>query len=92
MEKNDENKMLQIKDFYESGLSTIKISKELKISQKLIIDYLKDKNLLKNSRLSKEDEEKIISLYEEGKEIDYIMKLFPKDRSTINNVLRKKQS
>ena len=89
MEKNDENKMLQIKDFYESGLSTIKISKELKISQKLIIDYLKDKNLLKNSRLSKEDEEKIISLYEEGKEIDYIMKLFPKDRSTINNVLRK---
>ena len=89
MEKIDETKMLQIKDLYKSGLSTRKISQELKISQKRIINYLKDENLLKNSRLSKEDIEKVISLYEEGKDVDYIMNLFSKDRSTINNVLNK---
>ena len=49
MEKIDETKMLQIKDLYKSGLSTRKISQELKISQKRIISYLKDENLLKQS-------------------------------------------
>jgi len=84
----------QIIDLYASGLSTLKIAKELKIGQRTVLKKLIKHNIIRrqhSNKITPEIEKEIIKLYLDGQSTYQIAKIFNLNGASVRDFLKKRK-
>ena len=84
----------QIIDLYASGLSTLKIAKELKIGQRTVLQKLIKHNITRrqhSNKITPETEKEIIKLYLDGQSTYQIAKIFNLNGTSVRDFLKKRK-